>query len=845
MPSWKKVITSGSNASLNSLNITTSLTASGLIYPTIDGTSGQVIQTDGAGNLSFSNIEYTAISIKNVSGGTIAKGTPCYITGSGTSGNIAGVWPADASNPLRMPAGVIAGETLNNGDEGLGLINGFINGVNTSAFAAGDSVYVAAGGGYTNIRPTGSAILVQKLGNVEKSALNGSGVINGPGYYNDLPNIQQGYTWVGNADGVAIAIATSSIQNVISASYAATSSYATQFNVATGLTASGLIYPIADNGNESYIQTDGAGNLSLQYVKSMYETVRNRETSSIISGIPLFVSGATGANSDVYIADASNPARMPATYIASETIAPSGTGKALISGLLTNINTTAYQAGQELFVNTGSGLTTSRPPYPNSVQLLGIVTRVGISGLAVILNPGQIEIQNIQPGYTLVGNSIGTPTAVATSSLSVASASFATSASYAPSTPTFPYTGSAEITGSLGVTGSFNLQTFNGLTDVTALDFSGVTRAINDIMGSTSINADDRDLYDSSTILSVAWEGRRLVDTVSSQSVNWNDRLLKIDNGPGAFTVNWGGGLLRDTGSNNSVDWQNRIAIDTGTKTSVDWQNRQLKNSSGNEVLNWSSGVAITGSLTVSGSLTVTGSLLITGSSTLINQGPTILSGSFKVQGEGDGFGGPITTAITVDDINFTRKLHDSQTGSGSLDFANRDLLDANGAGVFNWSGFASTIDSRLYINQNVSSTSRDALITNIGTGGHLLNDVTFDATVSVNDLCYLDTTNVWKQVDQTTNSASRLLGICMGYNPMTYIGQVLLEGDVVVTTGTGYPIVQGADYGLTVFIAQGAGTIMDTAEPTSGIIRRLGYCYHNNGGTEWIMKFRPSNDWA
>jgi hypothetical protein len=237
MPNWKKVITSGSDAALNSLLVTNSFTASGLIYPSTDGTTGQVVTTDGAGNLSFSNVENTTITIKNVSGVTIQKGTPCYITGSGTSGNLAGVFPADAANPLRMPAGVIAGETLTAGSEGIGLINGFIGNVNTSAFGAGDTIYVAVGGGYTNVRPTGSSILVQKLGNVEKShPSNGSGVINGPGYYNDLPNIQAGYTWVGNSNGVAVAIATSSIQNVVSSSYALSASHASSTAAVAGTT---------------------------------------------------------------------------------------------------------------------------------------------------------------------------------------------------------------------------------------------------------------------------------------------------------------------------------------------------------------------------------------------------------------------------------------------------------------------------------------------------------------------------------------------------------------------------------------------------------------------------------
>lgn len=56
MPSWKKVLISGSDAALNSLNITAALTASGIIYPSTDGTTGQVLTTNGSGQLSFSTI---------------------------------------------------------------------------------------------------------------------------------------------------------------------------------------------------------------------------------------------------------------------------------------------------------------------------------------------------------------------------------------------------------------------------------------------------------------------------------------------------------------------------------------------------------------------------------------------------------------------------------------------------------------------------------------------------------------------------------------------------------------------------------------------------------------------
>jgi hypothetical protein len=68
MPSWKKVLISGSDAALNSLNITTALTASGITYPSSDGTSGQVLITNGSGQLAFSTISSggTGSSVKLV-----------------------------------------------------------------------------------------------------------------------------------------------------------------------------------------------------------------------------------------------------------------------------------------------------------------------------------------------------------------------------------------------------------------------------------------------------------------------------------------------------------------------------------------------------------------------------------------------------------------------------------------------------------------------------------------------------------------------------------------------------------------------------------------------------------
>jgi hypothetical protein len=68
-------------APLASPTFTGTLTASGLVYPTSDGTNGQVLRTDGSGNLSFGTI----------SGTTLNNNTNNYVmTGTGTANTLNG-----------------------------------------------------------------------------------------------------------------------------------------------------------------------------------------------------------------------------------------------------------------------------------------------------------------------------------------------------------------------------------------------------------------------------------------------------------------------------------------------------------------------------------------------------------------------------------------------------------------------------------------------------------------------------------------------------------------------------------------------------------------------------------
>jgi len=150
------------------------------------------------------------INVKNKSGGTLAIGTPVYATG--VTGDNINVSAADYSSASTMPAIAVLQEELTNNASGEATVSGKIIGVNTSGFTAGRNIYVASSGTFTDTKPTGSN-LIQNIGVVGKvNATEGEIIIQGSGRSNDLPNIAEGYAWVGDSNGVPQAILTSSFE---------------------------------------------------------------------------------------------------------------------------------------------------------------------------------------------------------------------------------------------------------------------------------------------------------------------------------------------------------------------------------------------------------------------------------------------------------------------------------------------------------------------------------------------------------------------------------------------------------------------------------------------------------
>ena len=406
MPSWKKVILSGSDAALNSLNVTTAFTASGLNYPTIDGEDGQALVTDGDGLLSFQDIKvYT--QVKNISGGTLQKGTPVHATASASppSGNLVEVIAASASLASSMPATFVLDESLTNGQEGRAISVGRIGGVNTSGFTVGDIVYVGVNGGYTNIKPTGSTNFIQNLGIVTRvDATNGAGFIYGSGRSNDIPNIPQGFVWIGNANGVATAVATSSIQNVVSSSFASTASF-------LGSTTNGFI----QNGN-SFGTTATLGtndNQSLQF-----ET--NGTTKMFISSSGNVGIGTTSPGAKLQVAGDWTLGDVSGGSFKSYTFGTELNISGLTAGGWARANriTTSDSSGNVFFGVLGNDTTLTRAYWtvgnPASIDATGFNSSNGV----ILLKNGNVGIGTTSPVSKLTVTT-GTDTAFSDGALKV------------------------------------------------------------------------------------------------------------------------------------------------------------------------------------------------------------------------------------------------------------------------------------------------------------------------------------------------------------------------------------------------------------------------------------------
>ena len=157
-------------------------------------------------NLNDNKVEVSgAIIFSAKAGEALSKGDVVYV--SGVSGNEPVVSKADADVASKMPAYGLAEDDANLNAAVNIVTFGTLYDLDTSAFSAGDTVYVSTtAGGLTNSAPTGESSLIQNLGMVIRShASAGSIKVGGAGRTNATPNLNNGNVFIGNASNQAAA----------------------------------------------------------------------------------------------------------------------------------------------------------------------------------------------------------------------------------------------------------------------------------------------------------------------------------------------------------------------------------------------------------------------------------------------------------------------------------------------------------------------------------------------------------------------------------------------------------------------------------------------------------------
>ena len=112
------------------------------------------------------------IHVKNTDTVELAKGTPFYITGTVGASDAVEIQAADSADPTKGPAVGLLEDTLAVNGEGNGTIIGEIYQYDTAtpSWNTNDALYVANGGGLTNVEPTsGYRQIVAYAGRIQAS----------------------------------------------------------------------------------------------------------------------------------------------------------------------------------------------------------------------------------------------------------------------------------------------------------------------------------------------------------------------------------------------------------------------------------------------------------------------------------------------------------------------------------------------------------------------------------------------------------------------------------------------------------------------------------------------------
>jgi len=136
-------------------------------------------------------------------------------------------------------------------------------------------------------------------------------------------------------------------------------------------------------------------NVRVNIGQQMYAYVKNDEAVTITKGQAVYLFGASGNKASVKLAYNTSDATSAKTFgLVAEDIASNQNGLVIVQGVLDGIDTSAFTAGDTLYLGATAGSWTATKPYaPNHLVYIGVVEKANAGA-------GQIYVRT-QNGYEL------------------------------------------------------------------------------------------------------------------------------------------------------------------------------------------------------------------------------------------------------------------------------------------------------------------------------------------------------------------------------------------------------------------------------------------------------------
>ena len=413
----------GNSLTLDDLTVNTSFTSSGLTYPTTDGTNGQAIITDGAGNLSFGTVSGSGSTITDTLNLTDSGGSTTLVrlqaTGNTTTSQLV---ISNYQDEVFSSAITLSGTGQ----------------VTAASFAGNGALLTDINYSVTQNDVTqhqeALSITESQISDLQSYLTAEVNDLTAAVVWANVPDANITQTSVTQHQG-ALSITESQISDLQSYLTAETDTLdtvtdrgsTTTNNISAGaITGTSLVTttkvqfpnnvanPTYQEGAVFYDQTNKAlsyyndeADVTLQIGQEQYIRVYNNTGSTITNGTPVYVNGQVSGVPTVAPSDAVDEVRSTAVGLATHSIENATFGYVTVQGIVRGFDTSALTAGGRVHVSPTSGvLQTPAPTYPYYATDVGIclVSHASLGEIYVTVQSQHAETYRTSGNAAFDGN---------------------------------------------------------------------------------------------------------------------------------------------------------------------------------------------------------------------------------------------------------------------------------------------------------------------------------------------------------------------------------------------------------------------------------------------------------